>query len=246
MSTRPDRDLDIVLVGATGFVGRLTARHLAEHAPSGIRIGLAGRSAERLAALQQTLPEVAASWPLITVDVLDDGAVAELAGRCRVVASYRRPVPALRPAAGARLRDGRDALRRPDRRDAVRPAQHRRRPRDRPGQRRPDRALVRLRLGAFRPGCRPDRPADRRRRRRGAARGGAARAERARRHQRWHDRLAASADHRDRGGPERAQAARRSEGAGRRRRRSARTGRSAPAGVRWHGTSGAASGTPRS
>jgi len=91
MTTRPDRELDIVLVGATGFVGRLTARHLAEHAPSGLRLGLAGRSAERLAALQQTLPEEAAEWPLISVDVLDDAAVADLAGRCRVVASTVGP-----------------------------------------------------------------------------------------------------------------------------------------------------------
>ena len=42
MST--DREFDLVLVGATGFVGRLTAAHLAEHAPSTVRIALAGRS----------------------------------------------------------------------------------------------------------------------------------------------------------------------------------------------------------
>ena len=39
-----DREFDIVLFGATGFVGELTAAHLATHAPSGTRIALAGRN----------------------------------------------------------------------------------------------------------------------------------------------------------------------------------------------------------
>ena len=57
------RDLDVVLFGATGFVGRLTAEHLAKHAPSGVRIGLAGRSADKLAALRRELGPAAAGWP---------------------------------------------------------------------------------------------------------------------------------------------------------------------------------------
>ena len=42
------REFDIVLFGATGFVGRLTARHLAAEADPGLRIALAGRSLTRL------------------------------------------------------------------------------------------------------------------------------------------------------------------------------------------------------
>ena len=38
------RDLDVVVYGASGFVGVLVAEHLAEHAPEGTRIALAGRS----------------------------------------------------------------------------------------------------------------------------------------------------------------------------------------------------------
>ena len=34
---------DIVLFGATGFVGALTAEYLAAHAPDGLRWALAGR-----------------------------------------------------------------------------------------------------------------------------------------------------------------------------------------------------------
>ena len=39
-----DRDFDVVVFGATGFVGRLVASYLARHAPGGLRIGFAGRS----------------------------------------------------------------------------------------------------------------------------------------------------------------------------------------------------------
>ena len=43
-----ERELDVVVFGATGFVGRLVAEYLGQHAPAGTRIGLAGRSLERL------------------------------------------------------------------------------------------------------------------------------------------------------------------------------------------------------
>jgi len=42
------REHDVVLFGASGFVGRLIAAHLADAAPPGTRIALAGRSAARL------------------------------------------------------------------------------------------------------------------------------------------------------------------------------------------------------
>ena len=42
------REFDLVLFGATGFVGRLTARHLAAEADPNVRIALAGRSLTRL------------------------------------------------------------------------------------------------------------------------------------------------------------------------------------------------------
>ena len=63
-----DRDLDVVVFGATGFAGRLVAAYLAGHAPAGTRIGLAGRSPARLAEVRAGLGEVAAGWPLRTAD----------------------------------------------------------------------------------------------------------------------------------------------------------------------------------
>jgi short subunit dehydrogenase-like uncharacterized protein len=89
-----DRELDIVLFGATGFVGRLVAEYLAGHAPAGVRVGLAGRSGQRLADVRAGLGAAAAGWRLLTADVADRASLAALARTARVVATtvgpYRR------------------------------------------------------------------------------------------------------------------------------------------------------------
>jgi len=86
-----DRDLDVVVYGATGFVGRLTAEHLAAHAPEGVRVGLGGRSRERLEAVRGGLGPRAADWPLVVADSHDDVALRGLAERTRVVATTVGP-----------------------------------------------------------------------------------------------------------------------------------------------------------
>ena len=85
------RDLDIVVFGATGFVGRLLAAHLAEHAPDGVRIGLAGRSADKLARVQSELPARARDWPVVLADVQDAASLQAMAERTRVVATTVGP-----------------------------------------------------------------------------------------------------------------------------------------------------------
>ena len=85
------REHDIVLFGATGFVGRLTAAHLAEHAPGGTRIALAGRSRERLEQVRSSLPPAAAAWPLVVADAEDLTALRELARSTRVVVTTVGP-----------------------------------------------------------------------------------------------------------------------------------------------------------
>lgn len=82
---------DIVLVGATGFVGRLTAEHLRDHAPEGVRIAIAGRSREKLEALVADLGDATATWPRIIVDVSDPAACADLAAAARVVVTTVGP-----------------------------------------------------------------------------------------------------------------------------------------------------------
>jgi short subunit dehydrogenase-like uncharacterized protein len=80
--------------GATGFVGRLVAGYLADHAPPGVRIGLAGRSERRLADVRAQLGATASSWPLLVADSADPASLAALARAARVVATtvgpYRR------------------------------------------------------------------------------------------------------------------------------------------------------------
>lgn len=87
----PARGLDLVVFGATGFAGRLVAAHLAAHAPAGVRIGLAGRSADRLAAVRGGLGPTAADWPLVVADAADPASLEALAGRARVVVSTVGP-----------------------------------------------------------------------------------------------------------------------------------------------------------
>jgi len=86
-----DRELDVVVFGATGFAGRLVAGYLAGHAPGGVRIGLAGRSARRLADVRAGLGEAASGWPLLTADSADPVSVAALARAARVVVTTVGP-----------------------------------------------------------------------------------------------------------------------------------------------------------
>jgi short subunit dehydrogenase-like uncharacterized protein len=84
-------DLDIVIFGATGFVGRLTAAYLAEQAPAGVRIALAGRNRERLEEVRAGLPDAAAEWEIIVADASEPVTLAALAARTRVVATTVGP-----------------------------------------------------------------------------------------------------------------------------------------------------------
>ena len=94
----PDRRHDVVLYGATGFVGRLIAAHLLERAPARLRVALAGRSLERLTAVRADLGSGAADWPLIVADSSDAQALAELAASTQVLATTVGPYLRFGPA----------------------------------------------------------------------------------------------------------------------------------------------------
>jgi short subunit dehydrogenase-like uncharacterized protein len=78
-----ERTYDIVLFGATGFTGALTAEYLAKHAPSTTRWALAGRNAEKLAAVSERLGRD--DLPVLHADVEDAHSLNELARSTRVV-----------------------------------------------------------------------------------------------------------------------------------------------------------------
>ncbi|WP_306363153.1 trans-acting enoyl reductase family protein [Nocardia sp. CC227C] len=86
-----DREFDLVLFGATGFVGKLTAEYLAEAAPAGARIALAGRSESKLAAVRAELGAAAADWPLVVADSSDQASLDALAARTKVVVTTVGP-----------------------------------------------------------------------------------------------------------------------------------------------------------
>jgi short subunit dehydrogenase-like uncharacterized protein len=97
---------DLVLFGATGFVGRLTAEQLARQAPASGRIALAGRSQARVEAIRDALPDDAAQWPVLVADSDDDEALRKLAESARVVVTTVGPyarygLPLVRACAAA-------------------------------------------------------------------------------------------------------------------------------------------------
>ncbi len=87
------REFDIVLYGATGFVGKLTAQYLAD-AGGAARIALAGRSQDKLLAVRETLGETAQAWPLITADASQPSTLNAMAARTQVVVTTVGPYTA--------------------------------------------------------------------------------------------------------------------------------------------------------
>jgi short subunit dehydrogenase-like uncharacterized protein len=85
------RELDVVLFGATGFTGGLTAAYLADQGPEGLRWGLAGRNLAKLEQVRNALGEAGAGVELIVADSADPVALADLAARTRVVLSTVGP-----------------------------------------------------------------------------------------------------------------------------------------------------------
>ncbi|MDI2129232.1 saccharopine dehydrogenase family protein [Yinghuangia seranimata] len=89
-----DRTYDLVLFGATGFTGALTAEYLARNAPADCRWALAGRSRDKLAALRDRLAAVdpaCADLPLLIADTTDSASLRALAADTRVVATTVGP-----------------------------------------------------------------------------------------------------------------------------------------------------------
>lgn len=85
------REIDVTLFGATGFTGRLVAEQLAQRAPEGTRIALAGRSRARLAEVRDSLGPAAVDWPLIVANARDAVALQGLAERSTAVATTAGP-----------------------------------------------------------------------------------------------------------------------------------------------------------
>jgi short subunit dehydrogenase-like uncharacterized protein len=83
-----DRAYELVLFGATGFTGALTARYLARTAPSDLRWALAGRDRAKLEKLRAGLATdnpALGDLPLLLADVNDQASIHRIATAARVV-----------------------------------------------------------------------------------------------------------------------------------------------------------------
>lgn len=90
----PERDFDIVIYGATGFTGELTASYLAQHAPEGCRWALAGRNTGKLEAVRSRLARInpdCAELALLHADADDAASLQAVAESTRVLVSTVGP-----------------------------------------------------------------------------------------------------------------------------------------------------------
>jgi short subunit dehydrogenase-like uncharacterized protein len=105
-----EREYDLVLFGATGFTGGLTADYLAAHGPTNLRWALAGRNRAKLEAVAARLAAARSPVPppaLLEADAADAPALARIAKSTRVAittvgpyALYGAPLVAACAAAG--------------------------------------------------------------------------------------------------------------------------------------------------
>ncbi|HEU5062445.1 MAG TPA: saccharopine dehydrogenase NADP-binding domain-containing protein [Solirubrobacterales bacterium] len=109
------RQYDLVLFGATGFTGGLTASYLAAHGPAEMRWALVGRNREKLDAVAARLAAEAPDAPapaILEADAADRAALRDVAASTRVVvttvgpyALYGEPLVAACAAAGTDYAD---------------------------------------------------------------------------------------------------------------------------------------------
>ena len=111
MTATHERPYDIVLFGATGFVGKLAAQQLAKAENDDLVIALAGRNTSKLDDVAAQFPRTP-GWELVVTDASSSEQVDQLARRSRVVittvgpfARYGMPLAEACAAAGTHYVD---------------------------------------------------------------------------------------------------------------------------------------------
>ena len=84
---------DLIVYGATSFVGQIITRYLAEHFGTQGRLkwAIAGRSEQKLAALRSSLGLAAGKLPIVLADAADEAALRRMCAGTRVVLSTVGP-----------------------------------------------------------------------------------------------------------------------------------------------------------
>ncbi|ADB32476.1 Saccharopine dehydrogenase (NAD(+), L-glutamate-forming) [Kribbella flavida DSM 17836] len=83
-----DRRYDVVLLGATGFTGALTAQYLAKHAPTDLKWALAGRNQAKLESVRSDL---GVDVDLLSADVEEPESLRAVAESARIVVTTVGP-----------------------------------------------------------------------------------------------------------------------------------------------------------
>ncbi len=92
--SKAERELDVVLWGASGFTGALTAEYLTRRYGGDLRYALAGRDQAKLESLRDDLTIIdpsAASLPILIGDGLDRSSLDPIVGRTRVMCTTVGP-----------------------------------------------------------------------------------------------------------------------------------------------------------
>jgi short subunit dehydrogenase-like uncharacterized protein len=89
----PPKNHDVIVFGATSFVGQILCRYLLKQFGVGdeLRWAAAGRSQQKLDQLRKSLGARAAKLPLLVADAADEASLRELCARTRVVVSTVGP-----------------------------------------------------------------------------------------------------------------------------------------------------------
>ena len=84
---------DLIVYGATSFVGQIITRYVAEHFGTQGRLkwAIAGRSEQKLAALRNSLGLAAGKLPIVLADAADEAALRRMCAGTRVVLSTVGP-----------------------------------------------------------------------------------------------------------------------------------------------------------
>ncbi|WP_299323803.1 saccharopine dehydrogenase NADP-binding domain-containing protein [Parasphingopyxis sp.] len=84
------REFDVIMYGATGYTGRLVAEYLSQNYAGDVRWAMAGRSAEKLAAVRDEIG-APADTPLVVADADDPQSIADMVARAKCVATTVGP-----------------------------------------------------------------------------------------------------------------------------------------------------------
>jgi len=88
----PDKPVDIILFGATSFVGRILCNYLVnEHSEPDLTWAMAARSQSRLAELKASLGDAARSIPTLMADASSEADMRKLCDRASLIISTVGP-----------------------------------------------------------------------------------------------------------------------------------------------------------